>query len=122
MLLSITPLVVANIVEEEESELIAESGCSQTNQTHEKLATGRCRKDLISSLQMLSDYEALLSPPQSVRSAANQAAAKAIMFISGLTVGNGYYECMSINDMPMNCCKHYYHSSLILDTNLLRLC
>ncbi|EOX94836.1 Reduced epidermal fluorescence 4, putative isoform 1 [Theobroma cacao] len=118
MLLSITPLVVANIVEEEESELIDESDCSPTNQTKEKQAPGRCRKDLISSLQMLSDYEALLTPPQSVRSVANQAAAKAIMFISGLTVGNGYYECMSINDMPMNCSGNMRH--LIVEACIAR--
>ncbi|KAL1142997.1 hypothetical protein V6Z11_A11G132400 [Gossypium hirsutum] len=109
MLLSITPLVVANIVEEEESELIDGSDCSPTNQIKEKQATGRCRQDLISSLQMLGDYEALLTPPQPVRSVANQAAAKAIMFVSGLTVGNGYYECMSINDMPMNCSGNMRH-------------
>ncbi|XVF21819.1 hypothetical protein REPUB_Repub12eG0122700 [Reevesia pubescens] len=118
MLLSITPLVVANIVQEEESELIDESDCCPTNQTKEKQAPGRCRKDLISSLQMLSDYEALLTPPQSVRSVANQAAAKAIMFISGLTVGNGYYECMSVNDMPMNCSGNMRH--LIVEACIAR--
>ncbi|KAL4351458.1 hypothetical protein GQ457_06G029490 [Hibiscus cannabinus] len=109
MLLSITPLVVANIVEEEESELIEESGSSSINQTKEKQAPGKCRQDLISSLQMLGDYEALLTPPQPVRSVANQAAAKAIMFVSGLTVGNGYYECGSINDMPINCSGNMRH-------------
>ncbi|XWS31614.1 hypothetical protein CRYUN_Cryun23aG0091400 [Craigia yunnanensis] len=118
MLLSISPLVVANIVEEEESELIDQIDCSPTNQTKEKQATGRCRKNLITSLQMLSDYEALLTPPQSVRSVANQAAAKAIMFVSGLTVSNGYYECMSINDMPMNCSGNMRH--LIVEACIAR--
>ncbi|KAE8701455.1 Mediator of RNA polymerase II transcription subunit 33A [Hibiscus syriacus] len=69
----------------EECEFIDESDCSQTNQKKEKQAPGKCRKDLVSSLRMLNDYEALLTP-QSVRSAANQAAAKAIMFVSGFTV------------------------------------
>ncbi|MBA0560267.1 hypothetical protein Golob_017177, partial [Gossypium lobatum] len=118
MLLSITPLVVANIVEEEESELIDGCDCSPTNQIKEKQSPGRCRQDLISSLQMLGDYEALLTPPQPVRSVANQAAAKAIMFVSGLTVGNGYYECMSINDMPMNCSGNMRH--LILEACIAR--
>ncbi|OMO77792.1 hypothetical protein CCACVL1_14830 [Corchorus capsularis] len=118
MLLSITPLAVANIVEEEESELIDENDCSTTNQTKEKQPQGRRRKDLISSLQMLSDYEALLIPPQSVRTVANQAAAKAIMFVSGLTVGNGYYESMSINDMPMNCSGNMRH--LIVEACIAR--
>ncbi|KAB2003432.1 hypothetical protein ES319_D11G131500v1 [Gossypium barbadense] len=118
MLLSITPLVVANIVEEEESELIDGCDCSPTNQIKEKQSPGRCRQDLISSLQMLGDYEALLTPPQPVRSVANQAAAKAIMFVSGLTVGNGYYECMSINDMPMNCSGNMRH--LIVEACIAR--
>ncbi|KAK8555592.1 hypothetical protein V6N13_046120 [Hibiscus sabdariffa] len=118
MLLSITPLVVANIVEEEESELMDESDCNPMNQTKEKQTTGRCREDLIFSLRMLSDYETLLTPPQSVCSVANQAAAKAIMFVSGLTVGNGYYECMSINDMPMNCSGNLRH--LIVEACIAR--
>ncbi|KAE8693768.1 Mediator of RNA polymerase II transcription subunit 33B [Hibiscus syriacus] len=109
MLLSITPLAVANIVEEEESELIDESDCSSIDQTKEKQALGKCCQGLVSSLQMLGDYEALLTPPQPVLSVANQAAAKAIMFFSGLTVGNGYYECVSINDMPMNCSGNMQH-------------
>ncbi|XVE73184.1 hypothetical protein DITRI_Ditri11bG0097000 [Diplodiscus trichospermus] len=117
LLLSITPLVVASIVEEEESELIDENDCGPTNQTNEKQAP-RCRKDLISSLQMLSDYEALLIPPQSVCSAANQAAAKAMMYVSGLTVGNGYHDCMSINDMPMNCSGNMRH--LIVEACIAR--
>ncbi|XVE77752.1 hypothetical protein DITRI_Ditri13aG0087700 [Diplodiscus trichospermus] len=118
MLLSITPLVVANIVEEEESELIDESDCSLTNQTKEKQAIGISRKHLISSLQMLGDYEALLTPPQSVRSVANQVAAKAIMFVSGHTIGNGYYECMSVNDMPVNCSGNLRH--LIVEACIAR--
>jgi len=101
MLLSITTLVVANIIEEEESELIDETQQSPTNQRKEK--QGKRRKGLITSLQLLGDYEGLLTPPQPVSSVANQAAAKATMFISGLTVSNGY--SMSINDMPVNCCK-----------------
>ncbi|KAE8672098.1 Mediator of RNA polymerase II transcription subunit 33A [Hibiscus syriacus] len=118
MLFSITTLVVANIVEEEESELMDESDCSRMNQTKEKQITGRCRKDLISSLQMLINYEALLTPPQSICSVANQTAAKAIMFVSGLTVGNGYYECMSVNDMPMNCSGNLRH--LIVEACIAR--
>ncbi|KAB2050691.1 hypothetical protein ES319_A12G005400v1 [Gossypium barbadense] len=118
LLLSISPLAVTNIVEEEKSELIDEIDCSQTTQTKEKQAPGRCHKGLISSLQMLNNYEALLTPPQSVRSVANQAAAKAIMVISGLTVGNGYYECMSSNDMPINCSGNMWH--LIVEACIAR--
>jgi len=101
MLLSITTLVVTNLIEEEESELIDETQQNPANQRKEK--QGKLQKGLLTSLQLLGDYEGLLTPPQSVSSIANQAAAKATMFISGLTVRNGY--SMSINDMPVNCCK-----------------
>lgn len=105
MLLSITTLTVANFIEEEESELIDETEHIPTNQSKEKQVQGKRRKDLVTSLQLLGDYEGLLTAPQAVSLIANQAAAKAIMFISGLPVSSGYYECVSINDMPMNCCK-----------------
>uniref|UniRef100_A0A6N2MAC1 Mediator of RNA polymerase II transcription subunit 33A n=1 Tax=Salix viminalis TaxID=40686 RepID=A0A6N2MAC1_SALVM len=84
MLLSITTLVVTNLIEEEESAWIDETQQSPVNQRKEK--QGKCQKGLITSLQLLGDYEGLLTPPQSVSSVANQAAAKATMFISGLTV------------------------------------
>ncbi|XP_048336798.2 mediator of RNA polymerase II transcription subunit 33B isoform X1 [Ziziphus jujuba] len=118
MLLSITTLAVTNIVEEEESELLEETERSPTNQRTEKQAMGQRRKELITSLQLLGDYEGLLTPPQSVSSAANQAAAKAMMFISGLTVGNGYYECVSVNDMPVNCNGNMRH--LIVEACIAR--
>lgn len=105
MLLSITTLAITNIIEEEESELLEETEHGSTNQRTEKQAIGQSRKDLITSLQLLGDYDGLLTPPQYVSSAANQAAAKAAMFVSGLTVNNGYYECVSVNDMPMDCSK-----------------
>lgn len=100
MLLSITTLAVANIIEEEESIL------SEEAEWKVKQVIGNRRKGLISSLQQLGDYEGLLTAPQSVSSVANQAAAKAIMYVSGLTAGNGYIESMSMNDMPMNYCKY----------------
>ncbi|KAJ7972832.1 Mediator of RNA polymerase II transcription subunit 33A like [Quillaja saponaria] len=121
MLLCITTLTVTNIIEEEEGELIEEAERSPTNQRKDK--QGKRRKDLITSLQVLGDYEVLLAPTQSVILAANQAAAKAIMFISGLTVGNGYYE--SMNDLPMNCSGNLRHliveaciSRNLLDTSV----
>lgn len=105
MLLSVSTLVIANIIEEEESALFDETECSPTNHHKEKQMAGKCRKDLISCLQLLGDYESLLAPPQPIIILANQAAAKAAMFLSGLTVGSGNYECVSVNDLPMNCCK-----------------
>lgn len=88
MLLCTTTLVVANIIEEEEGELIEEAERSPTNQRKDKEALGMCRG--VTSLQLLGEYEGLLTPPQSVIQVANQAAAKAIMFVSGHAVGNGY--------------------------------
>lgn len=102
MLLSITTLVVADLVEEEESiaadEL--EYGLGSKHQV-----PGKRHMDLIFSLQNLHDYQSLLTPPQSIIPAANQAATKAMMFVSGINVGTAYFECVSTMDMPINCCK-----------------
>lgn len=105
MLLSITTLVVSNIIDEEESELIEKAERSPTNQRKDKQALGKRRGELVTSLQLLGDYECLLAPPQSVLLEANQAAAKAIMFLSGNPVGSGYLEYMSMNDLPAKCCE-----------------
>jgi hypothetical protein len=98
--------VVADLVEEEESApLDHETEYGSTNHWEEKRVPGKCRIDLVSTLQMLGDYKGLLIPPQSTASAANQAAAKAMLFISGIHDGNAYLECISVKDMPTNCCK-----------------
>ncbi|KAJ0976074.1 hypothetical protein J5N97_018039 [Dioscorea zingiberensis] len=100
MLLSITTLSVADVIEEEELALVNE--VESTNQWKIKTASRNRRKDLVSSLQVLGDYESLLVPPASVVSAANQAAAKAMMFHSGLTVGSGYMDMINMNDKTVN--------------------
>lgn len=105
ILLSITPLVVADLIEEEESAPVDETECSSTNHWKDKKDSGKRRNDLVSSIQMLGDYQGLLTPPQSVVEAANQAAAKAMFFVSGINVGSAYFECISVKDMPINCCK-----------------
>ncbi|XP_062187025.1 mediator of RNA polymerase II transcription subunit 33A-like isoform X1 [Phragmites australis] len=89
MLLSITTLAVADIVEE------ADSLCNETelnSHVKEKKAIGNLRKELMLSLQTLGDYESLLVPPPFIIPAANQAATKAAMFISGINISNGYME------------------------------
>lgn len=106
MLLCITPLVVANLIEEEEPIPIDEKD-SVTDHWKEKRVPGKCRNDLVSSLQVLGDYQSLLTPPQSVITAANQAAAKAMLFISGITVGSAYFDCLAMTEMPVDCCKLY---------------
>ncbi|XP_043711715.1 mediator of RNA polymerase II transcription subunit 33A-like [Telopea speciosissima] len=118
ILLCITTLVVVALIEEEELALIDEAEHSPTNQWKEKQVGGKRRKDLISSLQILGDYEGLLTPPQSVIFVANQAAAKAMMFVSGLTVGSGYFECINMSDMPMNCSGNLRH--LIVEACIAR--
>ena len=66
MLLCILTLVVANIVGEDECELIDESECSLTNQTIEKQVLGKHGKESITSLQVLGNCNGLLTPPQFV--------------------------------------------------------
>ncbi|CAA0807074.1 Mediator of RNA polymerase II transcription subunit 33A, partial [Striga hermonthica] len=100
MLLSITTLVAVDLVEEEE--------CVSTDKIEydsgiEHRVPGKRRMDLIFSVQNLHGYQSLLAPPQTVISAANQAATKAMMFVSGINVGNSYFECISSMDMPINC-------------------
>ncbi|KAG5016857.1 hypothetical protein JHK85_022993 [Glycine max] len=92
-----------------EGQLIEEAEHSPTNQGKNKLALRKCRAELITSLQLLGDYESLLTPPQLVLVEANQAAAKAIMFLSGNPVGSGCFKYMSTNDMPMKCSGNLRH-------------
>lgn len=68
------------------------------------------REDLVSSLKRLDDFEGLLTPPPPVSSLANQAAAKAMMFLSGLAVSSGHLSGMSLNDMPLNCCEYFLYT------------
>ncbi|XP_011090810.1 mediator of RNA polymerase II transcription subunit 33A isoform X1 [Sesamum indicum] len=115
MLLSITTLVVADLVEEEESVAADEFGYDLGNKNQ---VPGKRRMDLIFSLQNLHDYQSLLTPPQSAIPATNQAAAKAMMFVSGINVGTAYFECMSTMDMPIDCSGNLYH--LIVEACIAR--
>ncbi|CAN4093491.1 unnamed protein product [Withania somnifera] len=110
VLLSITPLAVVNLLEEEEM------NCSSTNQREE--SSRKHHQHLVFSLQQLGDYEGLLTPPVPAAPLANLAAAKAMMFLSGLSVGSGYIEGMSLNDMPANCVGNLRH--LIVEACIAR--
>lgn len=105
MLLCITTLVVSDLIEEEEIAPTNETEYGSVNRQKEKEVPGKRRYDLVSSLQMLGDYQGLLTPPQSVVSAANQAAAKAMLILSGVSIGSAYFECISMKDMPINFCE-----------------
>eukprot|EP00258_Populus_trichocarpa_P046287 XP_024462306.1 mediator of RNA polymerase II transcription subunit 33A isoform X1 [Populus trichocarpa] len=118
ILLSITTLVVADLIAEDENTPIDESECGSTNHWKEKKLSGKRRIDLVSSLQLLGDYQTLLSPPQSVVSSANQAVAKAMLFVSGINVGSTYSECISMKDLPINCSGNMRH--LIVEACIAR--
>ncbi|XP_059457962.1 mediator of RNA polymerase II transcription subunit 33A-like [Corylus avellana] len=118
LLLSIATLVVADLIEEEESATFDETEYGSSNPWEEKRVPGKCRIDLVFSLQMLADYKGLLIPPESIVSAANQAAAKAMFFISGIDDGNAYLECISVKDTPTNCSGNMHH--LIVEACIAR--
>ncbi|GER30150.1 mediator of RNA polymerase II transcription subunit, partial [Striga asiatica] len=115
MLLSITTLVAVDLVEEEE--------CVSTDKIEydsgiKHRVSGKRRMDLMFSVQSLHGYQSLLAPPQTVISAANQAATKAMMFVSGINLGNSYFECISSMDMPINCSGSLHH--LIVEACIAR--
>ncbi|GLT81473.1 hypothetical protein SLA2020_528570 [Shorea laevis] len=118
MLLSITTLVVADLIEEEENAPSNEMEYGSINQLKEKNFCGKRRNDLISSLQVLGDCQGLLSPPKSVVSAANQAAAKAMLFASGISAGSASFECINMKDTPINCSGNMRH--LIVEACIAR--
>ncbi|XP_022930272.1 mediator of RNA polymerase II transcription subunit 33A-like isoform X2 [Cucurbita moschata] len=118
LLLCITVLVIADLIEEVESTTSVETEYGASNHWKEKKAPGECRNELISSLQILGEYQSLLIPLQGVISACNQAAAKAMMFISGISVSNAYLECINMKDMPMNSSGNMRH--LIVEACIAR--
>ncbi|XP_050216500.1 mediator of RNA polymerase II transcription subunit 33A [Mercurialis annua] len=118
ILLSIIPLVIADLIEGEENAPTEESESNSTNHYKARKIPGNCRNDLVSSLQLLGDHHGLLSPPQSVVSAANQAATKAILHVSGITAGSSYFECINMKDMPINCSGNMRH--LIVEACIAR--
>ncbi|GAB2266443.1 hypothetical protein Dimus_001451 [Dionaea muscipula] len=98
-LLSITTLVVADLIDEEENPLDV-SECDFSNHWKGKQSPGKRRNDLVSCLKILGDYGSLLTPPQSVVSAANLAAAKATIIVSHVDVGTEFFEFLNLKNMP----------------------
>lgn len=105
LLLCIIPLVVADLIEEEERRAI--DGIENDPKDHwkERKVPGKLRSHLVSSLQVLGDHQSLLSPPQPVAVAANQAATKARLFVSGITMGGSYFECLNMKETSIDNCK-----------------
>ncbi|XP_057546589.1 mediator of RNA polymerase II transcription subunit 33A-like [Amaranthus tricolor] len=116
VLLSITTLVLVDLIDEEENPLDVSEICPSNNWRGDDAFTRR--KDLVSSLQILGDYQSLLTPPQSVVSAANMAAAKAMMFVSGIDVTGGFFECINVKDLPIHCSGNMRH--LIIEACIAR--
>ncbi|XP_073292189.1 mediator of RNA polymerase II transcription subunit 33A-like isoform X1 [Primulina huaijiensis] len=102
MLLSVVVLAVVHIVKEDEVILVTETQQSSYNKKKDVPPVGKYHQDLVSSLQRLDDFEGLLCPPPLISSLANQAAAKALVFLSGLTVGSANIDCINLNDIPLN--------------------
>nr|XP_028946817.1 mediator of RNA polymerase II transcription subunit 33A-like [Malus domestica] len=118
MLLSITTLVVAGLIEEDESAKVDTTEYSFANHSRRQKVTGKSRDDLVSSLQMLGNFIGLLAPPRSVVSAANRAAAKAMFFISGTRVESAHLDCISTNDSSTDCSGNMRH--LIVEACIAR--
>lgn len=83
--------------------MLEENDHKHMHHGNETQVLGNCRKSLVASLQLLGDFEGLLTPPPSVISIANQAAAKAILVASGISVGSGFLDGVTLNDMPNTC-------------------
>lgn len=88
--------MLINLTEEENKE-------SEFSRKEDKQSSRGRRHELVSSLQQLGEYEGLLTPPSSVAPIANQAAIKAMMYLSGLNISSGYLDSVSVSDVPINC-------------------
>ncbi|KAK3021200.1 hypothetical protein RJ639_046619 [Escallonia herrerae] len=95
VLLSIVPLAIAHVVEDNSTFFApilsegTESRYKETGQGEGGIGHSSRKQGLIISLQLLGQYPALLCPPASAVSFANNAAAKAINFISKSSAKNG---------------------------------
>ncbi|XP_061990357.1 mediator of RNA polymerase II transcription subunit 33A-like [Rosa rugosa] len=118
MLLSITTLVVAGLIDEDESAKVDKTDYSFANQQEKQKGTGKSHHDLLSSLQMLGNFIGLLAPPRSAVSAANRAAAKAMFFISGTSVESAYLDCISMDDVSVDYSGNMRH--LIVEACIAR--
>ncbi|GER24801.1 mediator of RNA polymerase II transcription subunit [Striga asiatica] len=118
LLLSISPLFIVNIIKEEEITLSSNGEKSSTSQRKCNESVGKRREHLVSSLKLLGDFEELLTPPSRINTLANQAAMKAMMFLSGVSTDNEHLNEMMLNDVPNNCSGNLRH--LIVESCIAR--
>ncbi|XP_078441460.1 mediator of RNA polymerase II transcription subunit 33A-like isoform X2 [Wolffia australiana] len=110
MLLSVATLSIADIIREEE--------LNGAENRFKDTASGERRKALMSSIRAVGEYDFLLSPPQSFVSEANQAAAKAMLFISEFNVSRGHIENISSKEKTFDCVGNMRH--LIVEACIAR--
>ncbi|CAA0828130.1 Mediator of RNA polymerase II transcription subunit 33A [Striga hermonthica] len=118
LLLSILPLSIVNIIDEEEIMLSSKGEKNSTSQRKHNEFVGKRREHLVCSLKLLGDFEELLTPPSCINSLANQAAMKAMMFLSGVSIDNEHLNEMMLNDVPNNCSGNLRH--LIVESCIAR--
>ncbi|RYR31055.1 hypothetical protein Ahy_B01g055835 isoform B [Arachis hypogaea] len=109
MLLGIIPIVIADLIEEEERTPVDETETGPTDQWKEERVPGKCRNDLVSTCSLHL---------KSVVAYANQAAAKAMLFVSGITPGSAYFDCLGMKEMPIDCSGNMHH--LIVEACIAR--
>ncbi|XP_057816725.1 mediator of RNA polymerase II transcription subunit 33A [Cryptomeria japonica] len=119
MLLSITPVTIANLIDVEDRNFQSDRNNGTLNEhSEERNGSDMKRAALVSSLQILGQFDGLLAPPQSVVSAANQAAAKASTFVYGFTGGSPSFDVLSSNDNSIKTGGSMWH--LIVEACIAR--
>ncbi|XP_020540898.1 mediator of RNA polymerase II transcription subunit 33A isoform X2 [Jatropha curcas] len=126
VLLTIVPLAIANILEDEAGlsfSSLQGAGTSRHMETRFKNRTevnsqNLRKQELVSSLQVLGDFSGLLCPPASVIGAANLAAAKAATFISNSNNAKNGLGDGSHADPPINAGGNMRH--LIVEACIAR--
>ncbi|EPS69312.1 hypothetical protein M569_05454, partial [Genlisea aurea] len=116
LLLSIATLTVVKIVEEEETVVSSEADVKSRHRKNTESVVSR-RAELVSSLKCLGNFQGLLTRPPPVCSLANQAYAKAVLFLNK-NAGSAFLDGISSNDLPLNFSGNLWH--LIVEACIAR--
>ncbi|KAF6172668.1 hypothetical protein GIB67_041991 [Kingdonia uniflora] len=117
ILLSITPLAIVHIVENEEDYVSGKIGAGSESKMGEMISSSQ-KNGLISSLQALGQFSGLLYPPASLVVTANNAAAKAANFVANLKNGNDGFNRSSRSDTYLKAGGNMLH--LIVEACIAR--
>lgn len=124
VLLSITPLAVVRVVDEDgemsSARGVGTPGNVSTTYNHAVDGKGYAsrRHGLVASLQILGQFNGLLLPPASVVVAANNAATKAATFISSFKNGNDSFKGAALGDNSVKAVGNMRH--LIVEACIAR--